>query len=215
MPRGGNNNKDKRHWVVALRTGGFTLHTTAEIAGVSVKFVRTWEKRHRDTGGVERKAGSGRPISKLTPRVKRFISRNLRSTNSSADVKRRLQTRLGVTYSRSMIWRTAKGMGMKPKPRGKQPALSEKNKQDRLEFAQKYINKPVSFWRKWLFTDEKKYYRMSLKRTQWCLKNEEPKKQSTRAVPPQTYVWAGISYRGRTPLHQIKHGLNTAKYKKS
>ena len=74
------------------------------------------------------------------------------------------------------------------------------------------MKKPASWWRKVLFSDEKKYYIFSLKRTQWCLPDEEPKPQPTFAVPPQVYVWGGISYTGRTPLHRISGGLTKEKY---
>lgn len=202
--------KSKRHWVVALRRAGITTTKCTEIAGVSLGFVHKWEKRYRDTGNVERKVGSGRPGT--IPLVKRFIRKELRKTNSPGDTVRRLNSRHGIQIHRTTIWRIAKGMRMKPKPRKKQPLLSQRNRRDRLEFARKYVNKPNVFWRKWLFTDEKKYYRMSLKKTQWCLEHETPKPQLTTAVPPQTYVWAGISYRGRTPLHHIKAKLTAASY---
>ena len=64
-----------------------------------------------------------------------------------------------------------------------------------MKFAKKFVKKPASWWRKVLFSDEKKYYIFSLKRTQWCLPDEEPKPQPTFAVPPQVYVWVA----SRTP----------------
>ena len=76
MPRARGSNKDKRHWAVALRRAGHTYKKCAEIAGVGVQFIRTWEKCYTDTGGVERKTGTPHGV-KCTPQVKRFIRKHL------------------------------------------------------------------------------------------------------------------------------------------
>ena len=91
--------------------------------------------------------------------------------------------------------------------------MTESQKEQRLAFARKYIRKPASWWRKVVFSDEKKYYMFQLKKTQWCAQDEEPDVQGTWAVPPSVYyVWAGVSYYGMTNLCEIGQGLTADKY---
>ena len=218
MPPSPQEQHDRHRAVCLVNDMHLSYREAAEKMSVDGKkftamWVRRWHKRFQETGTVDRTAGSGPPFIVCSQVEKNLVKRVLKKENSAAKASAALHDH-GLDISPNTVRRCAKRMGMKCKPRRKWPALTERQKLQRLTFAKKYRRKTAKFWRKWVFTDEKKYYMYTLKRTQWCGPGEKPEPQKTWAVPPQCYIWAGVSFDGKTELRKITGGLTTAKYLK-
>lgn len=200
-----------RHLVVQGLQDGLSVRAIAKKFKLSHKFCRTWATRYKETGTLERKRGSSRP-RKVNQSEMNTLKTLIKKENSCALAAEVFKQKTGVSISKMTTLRYSKLLKLKCKRRRKAPRLSADQMAQRLKFAKKYIRKPISFWKKWVFSDEKKYYMFQLKRTQWCDEDEEPEVQGTWAVPPQCYIWAAVSWHGKTKLRKIKGGLTAPKY---
>ena len=74
---------------------------------------------------------------------------------TSTEVKNTLQE-VGVSVSKSTIKRRLNESKYRGFTTRRKPFISPKNRQARLDFAQKHLNKPAQFWKSVLWTDETK-----------------------------------------------------------
>ena len=74
----------------------------------------------------------------------------------------------------------------------RKPQINKVHKRERLAFTKKYVNKPLSFWKKILWSDESKFELLNKKkRTRvWRKSNEALKKQYL--LPTVKYVGGSI-----------------------
>jgi hypothetical protein len=75
---------------------------------------------------------------------------------SAPKIAKIIQEKFNKKVSSKTIIRYISLGGLKAGIPRKVPYISEKNKKERLAFAKKYINKPNSFWKKVLWSDETK-----------------------------------------------------------
>lgn len=194
-----------RHLVVQGVKDKLSVRAIAKKYKLSHKFCRTWANRYKKTGAVDRQKGSGAP-RKLKPSEYKKLKATIKKENSCATAAEKFKV------SHVTAWRYSQLLNLKCKKRKRAPRLTDSQKAERLAFAKKYVKKPLAFWKKWVFSDEKKYYMFQLKKTQWCDADEEPEVQGTWAVPPQCYIWAAVSWHGKTKLRKINGGLTAPKY---
>ena len=72
----------------------------------------------------------------------------------------------------------------------RKPQINKVHKRKRLAFAKKYVNKPLSFWEKIIWSDESKFELLNKKKKRtrvWRKPNEALKKQ---------YLLPTVKYRG-------------------
>ena len=99
----------------------------------------------------------------------------------------------------------------------KKPLLSVKNKRARLQFALKYKDKPVSFWKKVIFTDEKKFCQRCDNRRLKVIRKvgaalDANKITSTVKHSNKIMAWGCFSWNGVGNLVEIKGNMDTAHY---
>lgn len=197
---------------VGLKQAGWSLRQIEASDEVQLKksMVSKVLKRFREGGmpALARKAGSGRPrkIQKGSP-DEDILKQHVKRENSIrlAAVSLEREEKLEMHYS--TVHRAARRANLVNKGRRKKPNLTDDHRLARLDFAAKFVDMPPEFWMDWLFTDEKKFFVWLLTPRQWCEEDERPEIQPTTSCPPQVYVWGGISWKGRTPLHRIESGL--------
>ncbi|GFW81997.1 paired domain-containing protein [Trichonephila clavipes] len=148
---------DMRKHITELHKEGKSFREKGKLLKLPFTTVVYIVKKYLETGSVENKPIPGGP-SKLTSRAKRMIVRSatnkpmasaqnianelLSLSLSSCNVSVSAQTVRNILHSASLIART---------PR-KKPYISEVNrKKKHLEFAMKYKNKPMDFWKKVIF----------------------------------------------------------------
>ncbi|GFT24054.1 transposable element Tcb1 transposase [Trichonephila clavipes] len=62
-----------------------------------------------------------------------------------------------VSVSAQTVRNVLHSAGLKARTPRKKPYISEVNRKRRLEFAMKYKNKPMDFWKRVIFSDESKF----------------------------------------------------------
>ncbi|CAJ0951707.1 unnamed protein product [Ranitomeya imitator] len=121
-----------------------------------ISTVRNIVRKWKNTGTVLVKARSGRP-RKTSQRQRRRMVRSVKDNPQTAS--RELQHQLaadGVTVHRSTIQRTLRKEKLYGRVMRKKPFLQARHKQSRLTYAKAHLEKPISFWKKVLGTDETK-----------------------------------------------------------
>ncbi|GFU76902.1 transposable element Tcb1 transposase [Trichonephila clavipes] len=109
------------------------------------------------TGSAENKPRPGGP-SKLTPRAKPMIVRSIsnKPMTSAQNIANELLSSCNVSVSTQTVRNVLHSAGLIARTPRKKPYVSEVNRKRRLEFAMKYKNKPMDFWKKVIFSDESK-----------------------------------------------------------
>ncbi|CAK9796230.1 Transposable element Tcb2 transposase [Anthophora quadrimaculata] len=100
----------------------------------------------------------------------------------------------------------------------KKPAISAKNRVFRLQFAKKFINKPLKFWNTVLFTDESKFEIFGRKRQPkvWRKKNTELKLKNLVSTVKHgggnIMVWGSMAASGVAELTFINNTMDRFQY---
>lgn len=89
-------------------------------------------------------------------KTSRNIVEMLELNVSSKTIRRRLQE-LGLRYCKSKC----------------KPYINQTNMKKRLAFAKKYVNMPISFWRKIIWNDESKFELQQLKKKHYVLRKKK------------------------------------------
>lgn len=121
--------------------------------GYDRKTIREWVQRYNSTGGVERKAGSGRR-RKTTAREDRAIAiktkRNRMATGQEVKDELQLDNLSETTIRRRMASET----GFESYWQTKKPFISEQNRLRRREFAREHLEWTDQQWQNVLWSDE-------------------------------------------------------------
>lgn len=147
--------------------------------------------------------------SSISNHVKRQII-NLASNQNTSTAKIKGELKLPVTTTRVQQILTSSGLLTFKKCLSK-PALNERHKSARLQFAKKYMSW-VQEWKAVMFSDEKKfnldgpdgfkYY--------WHDLRKEPKTMMSRNFSGGSLmVWAAFSYHGKTPICFVSTRMNS------
>ena len=199
--------------VVVLREAGFSYSRIAAVTGKSISFVQRWVERKRATGGVKRKSCAGRP-KKLTSNVLHEIKKSMKSkaTGSIRRTQRKLES-MDIRVSKSSISRSIKILGLKRVKERKRPKLTPAHHEQRVDFANAHVNRPNSYWKRLLFTDETILLVEPPPGTRYISDGEELPTVDKSKFGAKIMVWAGISYSGRTDLILCGNGsMDSEKY---
>ena len=156
MARGKQLSEDMKQRIVAAHEAGEGYKIISKRLHLHISTVRNvihkW-KSHHTTTPLPR---SGRP-SKISQRATRRLVQliNDNPSISSAEMKQQLEqvdTKVHVTTVRRTIHR----QGLTSCIARKKPLLNKKHRQARLEFALEHLDRPASFWKQVLWTDETK-----------------------------------------------------------
>ncbi|GFW18717.1 paired domain-containing protein [Trichonephila clavipes] len=111
-----------------------------------------YHKKYLEAGSVENKPKPG-GSSKLTSRAKRMIVRSAtnKPMTSAQNFTNELLSSCNVSVSAQTVRNVLHSAGLKARTPRKKPYISELNRKRRLEFAMKYKNKAMDFWKKVIF----------------------------------------------------------------
>ncbi|KAF4726575.1 hypothetical protein FOZ63_023376, partial [Perkinsus olseni] len=95
--------------------------------------------------------------------------------------------------------------------------LTEKHKEQRLEFARRWVGEASSFWEDVVFTDEKMWecHEATMNRQNsriWAKNVESVPVLETDGYPDKIHCWGGMAACGTLPLQWIEGGLDGAGY---
>ena len=141
----------KRNRIVGSIQTSLKYREVAEIEGVSFEHVKGVLRRYRAQDyGVSRR-GRGRPPA-LSERDRRLL---LRTIDQDPFIHiNDLLRESGLTCSRTTLTRSLEKWGIKHARSRQRPFLTEQAAQARYRFSLEHQEKPFSFWRTVLFTDE-------------------------------------------------------------
>jgi transposase len=200
--------------VLLLRKDG---HGEAEImrrTGFSRCFVRRWmsaSDQHEDASDRPR---SGRP-RKLVPPVTRLVRAHMKGKKgrSSRKVAQIMAARDNINLSYRSVQRAARLAGLSPYHRAKKPLLTDRMRERRMDFAQRYRQ---TNWRQVLFTDEKTFVLFGRRNRQndviWETSPENVPPTQAPKHPSKVHVWGGVSYYGKTDLYVFEDILDADLY---
>lgn len=168
-------NAKERASIIALTYQGLSIKKIANELGIGEATVVLWQKRHRDTGDVERKFGSGRP-NKTTEEqdgriMQSVISKPITTAQEIAGIGFCFHS-IGSNFKMTVIFlldiaevnvgrhtiirRLAKA-GYKPSRAARKFFLYGIHAEKRLTFALDYEHKSQEWWRSVIFSDEKTF----------------------------------------------------------
>lgn len=164
---------------------------------------------------MSRKTGSRRK-KKTSNAEDRLIYRHVRSNPSAST--REIAEDLKLNISSRTIRRRIENCGLKSYARKKKPLLRKANIKKRLQFAKKYVNMPLSYWERVIWTDESKFELKNQKRRQrvWCKSNERLLQKFCQATVKHgggsLLVWGCFSYKGVGRLVKIDGKMTGESY---
>lgn len=140
--------------------------------------------------------------------------------SSLREVAEKLKSMSLPAPSKSTLQRYYCKMNIKCYKMVRGPLLTSKQKQARLEFAYKYANSPVRFWRHVLFTDETPVCLIYVPANHYIYvhtgmpKNERKKRQKLPDVKHAKYImiWGSFCYHGLGWICPVKTKINAQVY---
>lgn len=140
------------------------------------------------------------------------------SRHNPSTTSRNIVEQLKLNISSRTVRRRLKEAGLKSYVARRKPHISKVNKKKRLAFAKKYINKPLSFWKQVIWSDESKFELLNKKKRThvWRKPNEALKKQyvlpTVKHGGGSIMIWACFSRYGVGNLVPIHGIMNADRY---
>ena len=169
---------------------------------------------HRLKSGV-RKKKAGRPPT-VTPQLKRAIHRSIRSAQNervtAGTLVAKYQPGVGVRRVQQLLSANHQLAWTRIR---RAPRLSDDHKKARVEWSEKQLAKSPKWWRRTIFSDEKKWNLDGPDGNayHWACKDIDPKYFSCRKQGGKSLmVWGCFSARGMPQLKIIEGTLNSDRY---
>lgn len=140
------------------------------------------------------------------------------SRRNPSTTSRNIVEQLKLNISSRTVRRRLNEEGLKNCVARRKPHISKVNKKKRLDFAKKYINKPLSFWKRVIWSDESKFELLNKKKRThvWRKPNEALKKQyvlpTVKHGGGSIMIWACFSWYNVGNLVPIHGIMNSDKY---
>jgi Transposase and inactivated derivatives len=154
-PKGKETTVSERKLILRLFKQNKSYGEISKLIGRSRSTIQYIIKHCEKENMLESSRRSGRP-EKLTEREKRKVMKLVRSNPhiSAPAIVSELKQMFNIDVHPDTVRRTIHQHGYHSRTARKKPYISAANRQKRIEFAQQYIKRPISFWNKVLFTDE-------------------------------------------------------------
>ena len=204
----------KERIVKAKMEGNLSFAKVAKQFSVPVSTVKKMVKKYMVTGTVESdmkgKCGGSR---KTTPRMERHLV--ISAKKNPFQTHKHLQELAegaGTSISRSVISRRLNEQGLFSRKPRKTPFHRKIHLKRRKKFCLEHIGKPLSFWRRQMYTDETK---LELWGPGECSVVIRPKNQElnpkftlkTIKHPISLMLWGSIGANGVGTLHRLEKGV--------
>lgn len=157
-PKKTETSEDKRNLMIKLREHGKTYAEIAKLVDCSKGTVIYNCQKFQQSGNVKNKPRKGRP-RKLSPRAIRALTSSLKENRmqSAKTLAKRVETSTGIVVAPLTVNRALKRVGLVSRVPRQVPTIRDKNVKKRIDYAKRYVDMPISFWQKALWTDESKF----------------------------------------------------------
>lgn len=200
----------ERSQIILLSKEGYNASQIHKKLGFpSERQIRSIIQYYRENNTVEYKSRPGRPRKTSTKEDTKIISiaksRKMSSIkNFTVTAKKALQKNL----SHTTVWKRVKESGAKKRRERRKPKLSEKNIQDRLDFATKYKRKK---WDNVVFSDECMVQLYANSVQVWSWDKNDCVVERPKHVPKRMF-WACFDINGVSELVEVEGRMNSKKY---
>lgn len=143
-----------RKLIVKDRQNGLSNRKIGHKYGVSEAAVRKIWKKFQELGTVADKIGRGRKRKTSIKEDRRIIRETKKNSTITSRV---IRENLQLNISERTVRRRLREAGLRNNFALRRPLIRKANKMKRLEFAKKYADKPLDFWKKVLWSDESKF----------------------------------------------------------
>ncbi|KAI6661742.1 Transposase-like [Oopsacas minuta] len=207
-----------RSRAMGMLDAGLTQKKVAQDLNVSISSVKRWSSLYKKGSSLVTKPRSGRPpILKRADKI--VISKSLgKCRQSTRKLAQRLKNR-GNPVSHMCVYRhLTESVGVRSFKRQEIPRLSQKNIQDRLNFARKHQYWTVNDWKKVLWSDESPFKLFATPNNQnnrvWAKNKQDVPSVFSVKFPAKIHVWGMMSHQALSELHIIPQGqsINSAYY---
>ncbi|GFV74306.1 transposable element Tcb2 transposase [Trichonephila clavipes] len=138
---------------------------------------------------------------------------------SAQNIANELLSSYNVSVSAQIVRNVLHSAGLSARTPRKKPYISEVNRKRCLEFAMKYKNKPMDFWKEVIFSDESKFEIFtppSIRKIWRKIKTAlEPKKCTLSTLKyggGNVMVWGCVAHNGAGSLAFIDNKMNALAY---
>ena len=209
----------QRNLVIDLFKQGKTFRSINKATGMALGTISDLIKKYNMFGYVQNQPRFGAK-RKTTSRIDRQIVKMVQKNRflSAPKVSSLLEKDFGLKVSSCTIRNRLKESGFKARVPRKKPFLSKIHRKRRLVFAKKYVNMPVSFWRKVLWTDESKFNLVKSDGAQkvWRKKGEAFTLSCIRGTVKfsggNVMVWGSMAWNGTGKLEFIDGIMDSEVY---
>ncbi len=210
-----NLSEDVKKLLVEARIEGKTYKQLGEMFHISAVGAKKIYDKYLVQGTVANLKKSGRK-RKTTIQEDRLIRRE--AVKDPKTSSRKINESLNLCVSNRTIRRRLKSFGLQSFICKKKPLLRKVNIQKRLAFAKQYVNMPIDYWKRVVWTDESKFEIKNTKRRDrvWC---ESSQRLQIRYTQPTVkhgggniMVWGAFSFNGVGNLAKIDEKLTGLGY---
>ena len=171
-----------RNLVVSECKNGISYRKIAEKNKVSKSAVHKICKKYLQYNTVENLIGRGRKRTRNAYTDRRIV----REIQCNPSTSRNIVETPKLNILSRTVRRRLKDVNLKSCLTRRKPQVNKVHKRERLAFAKKYVNKPLSFWKKIIWSDENKFE----------LLNKQ--KEDTNEALKKQYLLPTVKYRGRS-----------------
>ena len=217
----------KKETTLVQRGNVILLHQRGESSrkiAVSLKIPKSTVsdiiKKFKTDGIIENKKGRGRKC-KLTTRDQSSIMKAVKKDPfiSGTKLAKNIEMATGKSVSSKTVINFLKKKNYHSRVPSKKPFISKINQRKRFEYALKYVDKPISFWKKVLFTDESKFNargsdgRIRVFREPGKALNLKNMRGTVKHGGASVMIWGAMSYKGVGTMEVIEGIMCKEHYK--
>jgi transposase len=210
----------ERRAMQAIYNSGVSKAKVAKLLGCSLSTVKRVLRSFNLTGSFLPKPKSGRP-RKVSPEKEgelvRLSEENRKRTSAELNsILKQQDASFAVSNCRISYY--LRKNGLLGRVCSRKPLLRPANKAARLAFALEHKDKPLEFWMKTLWTDEKKFELFNSKRRQYCRRKQGESLRDDTIQPTVKHgggsvMFWGCFMAGRTgDLHRIEGIMKKEQY---
>lgn len=155
--------------VVTKYNAGISVEYLSKLYNISRQTIYYQINKYKKNNSFDNRPRSGRPRVTTLKQDRKIIAsvrNNPLLTPKAVSIS--LNQDYNIAVSRKTVQRRLKESNFRTYVVKTVPYISPKNKIKRLEFAKQYVNKPISFWEKVLWTDESTFEYHGSKKKQFC-----------------------------------------------
>jgi transposase len=208
----------ERTSIEVLRNEGFTYKYVSETLKIPLTTCKDVFRRKLKTSSHLSRPRVGRPKALSERDVRQIKKQAVFQKNFSTDTLAEMMKKTKIADVCSKTIRNAlNAENLHGKIKLKKPCLSKENIKARLEFAKRYVNMPISFWKGVLWSDETKInvHGCDGRRYVWKKPDELIKPRHIKITfkhDAYVMVWGAFAWSGVGSLHTISGRMNSEMY---